>query len=167
MIYATLPESVSANPGRNYLEKYLPRQRHHTVMRCTLVVLAEPLTSRPLNIRHASASLLPPIPCVDDPVFHSVHSFDEENVARLYRRLLRAHRALPHEMRSLGDDYVRAGKYLNVHVYLYVVLIGCTVCRVSPAQRRHQSSLYYGISFAMEAIFRSAAKFHRRVEFCG
>jgi hypothetical protein len=28
---------------------------------------------------------------------------------RLYRSLLRAHRALPHEMRSLGDDYVKAG----------------------------------------------------------
>jgi len=57
-------------------------------MRSTLVVLARSLTSRPLNVRHANAALLPPIP--------------------LYRRLLRAHRALPHEMRSLGDDYVRS-----------------------------------------------------------
>jgi hypothetical protein len=27
----------------------------------------------------------------------------------LYRRILRAHRHLPVEMRSLGDDYVKAG----------------------------------------------------------
>jgi len=57
-------------------------------MHPTVVRLAESLTSKPLNLRHASATLLPPIP--------------------LYRRILRAHRALPHEMRSLGDDYVRA-----------------------------------------------------------
>ena len=31
------------------------------------------------------------------------------NTHRLYRRLLRAHRALPPEMRSLGDDYIKAG----------------------------------------------------------
>jgi len=41
-----------------------------------------------LDLHHASASLLPPIP--------------------LYRALLRAHRALPFEMRSLGDDYVKS-----------------------------------------------------------
>ncbi|TFK50224.1 ACN9-domain-containing protein [Heliocybe sulcata] len=57
-------------------------------MRCSFVRLAESVTKRPLNIREAGASLLPPIP--------------------LYRRLLRAHRALPLEMRSLGDDYVKA-----------------------------------------------------------
>ncbi|EPQ53983.1 ACN9-domain-containing protein [Gloeophyllum trabeum ATCC 11539] len=57
-------------------------------MRPTVVRLAESVTKRPLNIREAGASLLPPIP--------------------LYRRLLRAHRALPLEMRSLGDDYVKA-----------------------------------------------------------
>ena len=33
---------------------------------------------------------------------------------RLYRRLLRAHKFLPHEMRSLGDDYLKAGCFLLV-----------------------------------------------------
>jgi len=42
----------------------------------------------PLIVREASASLLPPIP--------------------LYRGLLRAHRRLPPEMRSLGDAYVKS-----------------------------------------------------------
>ncbi len=32
---------------------------------------------------------------------------------RLYRRLLRAHRFLPYEMRSLGDDYIKAGYSLG------------------------------------------------------
>ncbi|KAI0246952.1 hypothetical protein BJV78DRAFT_1249646 [Lactifluus subvellereus] len=45
---------------------------------------------RPFNlrVREAGAALIPPIP--------------------LYRRVLRAHRYLPVEMRSLGDDYVKA-----------------------------------------------------------
>ncbi|KAH9973414.1 hypothetical protein BJV74DRAFT_782707 [Russula compacta] len=53
-------------------------------MRTTFSRLAERL----LNLREAGAALLPPIP--------------------LYRRILRAHRYLPVEMRSLGDDYVKA-----------------------------------------------------------
>ncbi|OCH94834.1 ACN9-domain-containing protein, partial [Obba rivulosa] len=57
-------------------------------MRPTVVRLAESISKRPLNLREASASLLPPKP--------------------LYRRILRAHRSLPYEMRSLGDDYVKA-----------------------------------------------------------
>ncbi|ESK95902.1 acetate non-utilizing protein 9 [Moniliophthora roreri MCA 2997] len=57
-------------------------------MRYTLLRLAESVSTKPLNLREASATLLPPIP--------------------LYRRLLRAHRFLPREMRSLGDDYVKA-----------------------------------------------------------
>lgn len=50
--------------------------------------LAESITKHPLNLREASRTLLPPIP--------------------LYRRILRAHRYLPVEMRSLGDDYIKA-----------------------------------------------------------
>jgi len=57
-------------------------------MRPTLTRLAESVTARPLNLKAASASLYPPIP--------------------LYRRVLRAHRFLPNEMRSLGDAYVKA-----------------------------------------------------------
>ncbi|KZT73195.1 ACN9-domain-containing protein [Daedalea quercina L-15889] len=57
-------------------------------MRTSLVRLAESVSARPLNLRETSAALLPPRP--------------------LYRRILRAHRFLPHEMRSLGDDYVKA-----------------------------------------------------------
>ncbi|EPT05577.1 hypothetical protein FOMPIDRAFT_1027186 [Fomitopsis schrenkii] len=57
-------------------------------MRATLIRLAESFSTRPLNLRETSATLLPPKP--------------------LYRRILRAHRHLPYEMRSLGDDYVKA-----------------------------------------------------------
>ncbi|KAI0316737.1 hypothetical protein OF83DRAFT_1164226 [Amylostereum chailletii] len=57
-------------------------------MHPSLIRLARSVTTKPLNLREASATLLPPIP--------------------LYRRLLRAHRHLPVEMRSLGDDYVKA-----------------------------------------------------------
>ncbi|RDX43823.1 ACN9-domain-containing protein [Lentinus brumalis] len=58
------------------------------MFRVTAVRLAESVSKQPLNLREASAALLPPLP--------------------LYRRILRAHRHLPYEMRSLGDDYVRA-----------------------------------------------------------
>lgn len=52
-------------------------------------LLAEvPATGPSVDLRRASATLYPPIP--------------------LYRRLLRAHRNLPREMRSLGDEYVKA-----------------------------------------------------------
>ncbi|EIN08247.1 ACN9-domain-containing protein [Punctularia strigosozonata HHB-11173 SS5] len=57
-------------------------------MRSSLQRLAQSVTTRPLNLREASATLLPPKP--------------------LLRRLLRAHRLLPYEMRSLGDDYVKS-----------------------------------------------------------
>ncbi|KAG2132946.1 ACN9-domain-containing protein [Suillus clintonianus] len=57
-------------------------------MYCTFVRLAESVTTKHLDLRRASGTLYPPIP--------------------LYRRLLRAHRRLPVEMRLLGDDYVKA-----------------------------------------------------------
>ncbi|KAG5351107.1 hypothetical protein E4T56_gene10309 [Termitomyces sp. T112] len=57
-------------------------------MRHSLVRLAQSVTTQPLNLQEASATLLPPIP--------------------LYRQLLRAHRSLPREMRSLGDNYIKA-----------------------------------------------------------
>ncbi|KAH7339938.1 ACN9-domain-containing protein [Rhizoctonia solani] len=50
--------------------------------------LAQSVGTKPLNLREASATLLPPTP--------------------LLRRLLRVHRSLPTEMRILGDDYVKA-----------------------------------------------------------
>ncbi|KAI0787983.1 ACN9-domain-containing protein [Fomes fomentarius] len=57
------------------------------MLRVTGVRLAESVSKIPLNLREASATLLPPLP--------------------LYRRILRAHRSLPYEMRSLGDNYVK------------------------------------------------------------
>lgn len=58
------------------------------LMHKTLFNLAASITKAPLSLREASATLLPPI--------------------LLYRRILRAHRNLPPEMRSLGDAYVRS-----------------------------------------------------------
>ncbi|KAF9048807.1 ACN9-domain-containing protein [Panaeolus papilionaceus] len=57
-------------------------------MRSSLIRLAESVSKAPLNLREASATLYPPIP--------------------LYRRLLRAHRNLPADMRPLGDGYVKS-----------------------------------------------------------
>ncbi|GJE85544.1 LYR motif-containing protein [Phanerochaete sordida] len=57
-------------------------------MQRTLQRLAESVGRTPLTLQQAQASLLPPIP--------------------LYRALLRAHRQLPQEMRSLGDVYVKS-----------------------------------------------------------
>ncbi|KAI0342935.1 ACN9-domain-containing protein [Trametopsis cervina] len=58
------------------------------MFRPTTVRLAKSISEQPLNLQQASAALLPPLP--------------------LYRALLRAHRRLPPEMRSLGDDYVKS-----------------------------------------------------------
>ncbi|TCD64051.1 acetate non-utilizing protein 9 [Steccherinum ochraceum] len=52
-------------------------------LRPSLVRLAESISSKPLTLREANATLLPPIP------------------------ILRAHRHLPEEMRSLGDAYIK------------------------------------------------------------
>ncbi|KAG2017545.1 acetate non-utilizing protein 9 [Coprinopsis cinerea AmutBmut pab1-1] len=57
-------------------------------MRASVLRLAESVSRRPINPRDATATLLPPIP--------------------LYRRILRVHRNLPPEMRSLGDVYVKS-----------------------------------------------------------
>ncbi|KAJ6611123.1 hypothetical protein B0H10DRAFT_2057618 [Mycena sp. CBHHK59/15] len=57
-------------------------------MRVSLCRLAQSVSAQPLNLREASAALLPPKP--------------------LYRRILRAHRALPDEMRFMGDGYIKS-----------------------------------------------------------
>ncbi|KIP08023.1 hypothetical protein PHLGIDRAFT_104900 [Phlebiopsis gigantea 11061_1 CR5-6] len=57
-------------------------------MRCNLPRLAESISKTPLTLQQARAALLPPLP--------------------LYRNILRAHRRLPVDMRSLGDIYVKS-----------------------------------------------------------
>ncbi|KAJ3787179.1 hypothetical protein GGU11DRAFT_688165 [Lentinula aff. detonsa] len=57
-------------------------------MRTSIVRLAVSLLTRPYTLQEANAALLPPKP--------------------LFRHILRSHRNLPPEMRSLGDDYVKA-----------------------------------------------------------
>ncbi|KAK7461937.1 hypothetical protein VKT23_008369 [Stygiomarasmius scandens] len=73
-------------------------------MRRSLLRLAESVSSKPLKLQDSNASLLPPIP--------------------LYRRLLRAHRYLVPEMRSLGDDYVKAEFRRHREVTNAVQIIG-------------------------------------------
>ena len=75
-------------------------------MRTTISRFAESISKRPLNLKEAGAALLPPIPCVMQRAACILLDLD---FLRLYRRILRAHRHLPVEMRSLGDDYVKAG----------------------------------------------------------
>ncbi|KAF8476468.1 ACN9-domain-containing protein [Gautieria morchelliformis] len=57
-------------------------------MRSTCLRLAQSVSTKPLNLREASTQLYPPIP--------------------LFRRVLRAHRNLSPDMRTLGDDYVKS-----------------------------------------------------------
>ncbi|AFR93419.1 acetate non-utilizing protein 9, mitochondrial [Cryptococcus neoformans] len=57
-------------------------------MRPTLLRLANASGPLPLSVSQASVQLIPPIP--------------------LYRRLLRAHRLLPVDMRYMGDSYVKS-----------------------------------------------------------
>ncbi|KAE9389489.1 ACN9-domain-containing protein [Gymnopus androsaceus JB14] len=57
-------------------------------MQKSLARLAASVTTKPLTLQEANAALLPPKP--------------------LLRQILRSHRNLPIEMRSLGDDYVKA-----------------------------------------------------------
>ncbi|KAJ3560095.1 hypothetical protein NP233_g11058 [Leucocoprinus birnbaumii] len=73
-------------------------------MRVSLIRLAESVTKAPLNLREASATLLPPLP--------------------LYRSILRAHRNLPPEMRSLGDVYVKSEFRLHREVTNPAHIIG-------------------------------------------
>lgn len=67
----------------------ISRGQSYCYMRPTLVQLANALSKAPPNLNEASAMLYLPIP--------------------LYRRLLRAHRNLPTEMRTLGDVYIKSG----------------------------------------------------------
>ncbi|KAF8556559.1 ACN9-domain-containing protein [Imleria badia] len=53
----------------------------------SLLEVAQAISSKPLNLQQTSATIYPPLP--------------------LYRRLLRAHRRLPIEMRTFGDAYVK------------------------------------------------------------
>ncbi|WRT67283.1 acetate non-utilizing protein 9, mitochondrial [Kwoniella shivajii] len=57
-------------------------------MRSSLIRLASASPPLPLTVQQASIQLIPPIP--------------------LYRRLLRAHRYLPLEMRFMGDSYIKS-----------------------------------------------------------
>ncbi|WVF72029.1 acetate non-utilizing protein 9, mitochondrial [Kwoniella sp. CBS 6097] len=57
-------------------------------MRSTAIRLASASAPLPLSVQQASIQLIPPIP--------------------LYRRLLRAHRYLPAEMRFMGDSYIKS-----------------------------------------------------------
>ncbi|KAG6337108.1 hypothetical protein ID866_1982 [Astraeus odoratus] len=81
-------------------------------MRKSFALFAESVSTKPLDLRKASSALYPPIP--------------------LYRRLLRAHRRLPLEMRSLGDDYVKAGSEITGVCHL------CPLFILLPEFRRHQ-----------------------------
>ncbi|KAJ7235216.1 hypothetical protein C8J57DRAFT_1089052 [Mycena rebaudengoi] len=67
--------------------------------------LAESVSTKPLNLQEASAALLPP----SKP---------------LYRRILRAHRALPNEMRVVGDGHIQAEFRRNRAVTNPVHIIG-------------------------------------------
>lgn len=89
-------------------------------MRCNLPRLAESISKAPLTLQQARAALLPPIPCVPGRVFS--YEFIREHVLRLYRNILRAHRRLPVDMRSLGDIYVKSGASRRAEDFPFVLL---------------------------------------------
>ena len=74
-------------------------------MHQTLARLAKNISNRPLNLRDATAALLPPISYAAIPIEAVLVLM----FFSLYRGILRAHRYLPVEMRSLGDEYIKAG----------------------------------------------------------
>lgn len=73
---------------RSLSDLFDQRPPSSTRMLPTVSRLASSVSKAPLTLQQASASLLPPIP--------------------LFRGILRAHRRLPTEMRSLGDSYVKS-----------------------------------------------------------
>ncbi|KAL0945413.1 hypothetical protein HGRIS_000905 [Hohenbuehelia grisea] len=73
-------------------------------MRATALRLAESISTKPLNLTAASASLMPP--------------------RQLLRNILRSHRNLPPDMRPLGDDYVKAEFRRHQHITNPVHIMG-------------------------------------------
>lgn len=71
---------------------------------------AQSISPNPLSLQKATASIYPPIPSVTSGQRLDVLWVYSRHYFRLYRRLLRAHRKLPIEMRSLGDAYVKDGR---------------------------------------------------------
>lgn len=60
-----------------------------------------------------------------------------QQVRRLYKLILRLHRGLPAEMKSLGDDYVRAEfkrhkdaekQFVPIFMQEWAVIISCMFC---------------------------------------
>ena len=130
-----------------------PRQ---PAMRATFFRRAESISKRPLNLREASAALLLPIPCV---YTHRTYSskLNHHHLRRLYRRILRVHRYLPVEMRSLGDGYVKAGGVVQLfrsfggHRLTYPPRY---YRRISQAQRSDQPRIHHRILVTMEGLPR-------------
>jgi len=125
-------------------------------MRATFFRRAESISKRPFNLREASAALLPPIPCVYANRAYS-SKLNHRHLRRLYRRILRVHRYLPVEMRSLGDDYVKAGGV----VQLFLSFEGHRLThlphyypRISQAQRSDQPRIHHRIFITMEGLPR-------------
>ena len=125
-------------------------------MRASISRLAESISKRPLNLREAGAALLPPIPCVHAQCAYS-SKLNHYHLRRLYRRILRVHRYLPVEMRSLGDDYVKAGGV----VQLFLSFEGHHLThpprcypRIPQAQRRDQPRIHNRILVTMEGLPR-------------
>ncbi|KAJ7284436.1 hypothetical protein C8J57DRAFT_692833 [Mycena rebaudengoi] len=75
-------------------------------MRVSVFRLAESVSTKPLNLREASAALLPPKPYSNPPTH--LQPLNSALFDSLYRRILRAHRVLPNEMRFMGDGYIKA-----------------------------------------------------------
>ncbi|KAJ9099129.1 hypothetical protein QFC21_004008 [Naganishia friedmannii] len=67
-------------------------------MLSTVARRATSVSKAPLQLKEASAQLLPPIP--------------------LYRALLRSHRKLPEDMRFMGDSYVKSDNPIHIIGFL-------------------------------------------------
>ncbi|KAJ7236783.1 hypothetical protein C8J57DRAFT_1088025 [Mycena rebaudengoi] len=92
-------------------------------MRVSAFRLAESISTKPLDLQEASAALLPPSKPYSNPPTH-LQSLNSALFDSLYRRILRAHRALPNEMRVVGDGHIQGEFRRNRAVTNPVHIIG-------------------------------------------
>ena len=94
---------------------------------------------------------------------YSGHGLIREHASRLYRSILRAHRRLPDDMRSLGDVYVKSGGSRSLSSVAWNqraqrgLLTQLLIHRVPEPPESGQPSAHYWLPITVEDIPGSAA----------
>lgn len=132
----------------------LSSQIHHK-MRASLLRLAESVSSKPLNLREASATLYPPIPWVSCSFQYAcsyrcpVCTGDFCAFTAIYRQ-----KCGPLETNTLKRVYC------GFCLLIYVVLI--VLSRISPTQRSNESGSHHRISLTVEDVSGPNAARYRK-----